>query len=257
MHPQKKLNRGRLHPDGAAGLDRRRGWPLYDGTVPRPALAAPRRARPLSARIPPAGHGQTADLIPPGQWPGARQRGAEYGERRRASLAGRRIDRDPGRAARADPPATGGEPALLGALAGGTHGAPEPASRPTAAAHAAGAGQSDRPLHRCVRPLAVRAWHSATLYPAEWILLEPGGINPADPQAARPQGAATTVTAADHQLAGGPSARVESAPHAVRLGREAPRTTHTCLRAPAWSRRLGRRNGAGVAATKGGLSEWL
>src|ERR1700712_725916 len=119
MQQQKKLDRGRLPPDGAAGLDGRRGGTLLDGAVSRSALAARRRARALSARVSAAGHGQTTDLIPPGQRRRARQRGAEYGEYRPPSLAGNPTDGDPGRTPGADPAAPRREPTLLGTLAGG------------------------------------------------------------------------------------------------------------------------------------------
>ena len=144
-----------------------------------------------------------------------------------------------------DGAATGGEPALLGALAGGAHRAPQPAGGAAAAAPALGAGQSDWTLHQ--RPSC--AGCSRTGIMPLYTPLSGSYLNMAESiqRILKRRALSGQQPTSPEEIIGwleAAGARLESAPDAVRLGWEAASAPRACLRASACRRWLGGRNGA-------------
>jgi hypothetical protein len=186
----------------------------YSGASWQPA-GEPRRM-PHASRIRTSGNGQALDSVSSGHRRGSGARGEADDQRDTPSLAqggtsGHRREF----AGEGDGTRPRGEPLRVEELAGGAVGEDPPARRTAAFADACGLGQPHRPPQRRAPVVDVLEGGHGALHAAWGQLAEHERIHPAHPCRTGTLRRASTLSRADHRVAGGSGSWVESGPNTV------------------------------------------
>ena len=181
--------------------------------TPGRAGTADRRAETKAARICTPGNSQAAYLVPPGHRRGAGARCEASHQRGAPSLAQGGVRCDPRNLASAGGDTQSrAQQGQVEELAGGAFGEDHLARRAAAFEDAPGLGQPRRAPQRRAFVVDVCEGHHGTLHAARRQLAEHERVYPAHPRQSGALRGASTPARADHRVAGGRGAGMESGP---------------------------------------------